>query len=479
MKKDYWYYLALAIVAILFVTLFSTTTSPLYGLRDELDSYVYQTIGKYWVQGYLPYVDLWDQKGPIIYMINAIGYWMTGTKTGVYLIQLVFMTMTSFFMYKVYRMVLKPSYSLLGVCFSLFCLYNLYAEGNHVEEYLLPFLVIALYLQYIWICQYSVNKKSTHNPWYAALYGFILAFCLFTRLTNALGVCGGVALITLLLLINGCYKNLCMNALAFIGGFAILFVPISLYFWANDAFDDMWYGTLLFNLKYVSHPMFGIGGDSTVSSLFRTFIDVYICMATALLLLLSKRKIVGVWMLSISVLLWLWLFNSHGFVHYGMLCVPCSCLIVVIIFSELQTKRSYFYKLSYVGVLLVYVMMNVTKLFFVLPKSEMNKEEEVLLRQIPVEDYSKIAAYDLGPYLYVKYNMVPPYKFFTAQSLTLSLSRSEEHRSRIVQEYSKLKAKWIMLPEWSKEDCAIRPILDEHYKLAGLSGPCLLYKLKD
>lgn len=478
LKAAAWIYLALATLAVAFVTLLSNSTSPLFGWYDNQDSYVYQTIGKYWLQGLIPYRDLWDQKGPVIYLINAAGYGLTGTKTGVFLIQLAFMLATVFLMFRFYRIVLKPAYACLGVCFSLFCLYNLFAEGNHVEEYLLPFLVLAYYLQYLWIDRYSSDKDSAHNPWHAALYGFILAFSLFTRLTNALGVCGGVALIAVLLLINGKYRNLCTNALAFIGGFAVLFVPVSLYFWWNDAFGDMWYGTLLFNMKYASHPIFGVGSDSTVSSLFRTYIDIYMCLATALLILFSRKKLVGVWMLSISVLLWLWLFNSHGFVHYGMLCVPYSCMIVTLACTELQAQRNIVYKMSFVGILLIYVVMNVSKFFFVLPTSNMETDEEILLNQIPADDYGAVVVYDMGPYLHLKYNMPPPYKFFTAQSLTLHLSQSEEHKDKILKEYAKLKARWIMLPKWSEEDCAIRSILDEHYERVRTSGKCILYKLK-
>ena len=52
---------------------FSKTTSPLY-TDVGYDSAMFQTIGKYWAQGYLPYVDLFDHKGPLIFFINAVGY---------------------------------------------------------------------------------------------------------------------------------------------------------------------------------------------------------------------------------------------------------------------------------------------------------------------------------------------------------------------------------------------------------------------
>ena len=78
-------YILLGIVAILYILIFSTTTSPLFGEPFAGDSSMFQTIGKYWAQGSLPYVDLWDSKGPVIFFINALGYFIAGSKTGIFL----------------------------------------------------------------------------------------------------------------------------------------------------------------------------------------------------------------------------------------------------------------------------------------------------------------------------------------------------------------------------------------------------------
>ena len=56
---------------------FSPSTSPLYS-DWGYDSAMFQTIGKYWAQGHLPYVELFDHKGPIIFFINALGYALGG-----------------------------------------------------------------------------------------------------------------------------------------------------------------------------------------------------------------------------------------------------------------------------------------------------------------------------------------------------------------------------------------------------------------
>ena len=70
------------VASLCFLLLFSSSTRP--GSPDPIagDQAMFMTIGKYWAKGVLPYVGLWDSKGPIIFFINALGYLIFGSKTG-------------------------------------------------------------------------------------------------------------------------------------------------------------------------------------------------------------------------------------------------------------------------------------------------------------------------------------------------------------------------------------------------------------
>ena len=139
-----WLWPSLLLVAVGFVTFFSYTTSPLYpGIGDCPDSAMFQIIGRYWSQGDIPYQTLWDLKGPYIFLINALGYAMTGTRTGVFLIQVVSLTLTLFFTYKTLRLTFRPHVALLWCIASLLPLSYIYEGGNLTEEYLLPFLSLS------------------------------------------------------------------------------------------------------------------------------------------------------------------------------------------------------------------------------------------------------------------------------------------------------------------------------------------------
>ena len=54
------------------VLLFCSKSSPLYPMNDWVDVQCFLTLGKGMLNGMVPYVDLYEQKGPVLYFIYAI-----------------------------------------------------------------------------------------------------------------------------------------------------------------------------------------------------------------------------------------------------------------------------------------------------------------------------------------------------------------------------------------------------------------------
>ena len=81
-SKKRWAYAAAAVgllgVSAAFLLRFSYSTSFLWPGYCGYDSAIFQTIGKYWAQGSVPYRDLFDHKGPLIFFIDMLGYWLHG-----------------------------------------------------------------------------------------------------------------------------------------------------------------------------------------------------------------------------------------------------------------------------------------------------------------------------------------------------------------------------------------------------------------
>ena len=54
------------------------------------------------------------------------------------------------------------------------------------------------------------------------------------------------------------WLNLFHNAISFIIGFLVLSVPFVVYFWAKGALYEMWYGTILYNIDYLTESNRGL-----------------------------------------------------------------------------------------------------------------------------------------------------------------------------------------------------------------------------
>ena len=316
------------------VLLFSQTTSPLYG-DWGYDSAMFQTIGKYWAQGYLPYVELFDHKGPIIFFINAVGYALGG-KTGVFAVQIVFITAAE---YAAFAMLKNRTGEKIAIALSallpLFLVVN-WNEGNTTEEYILPFLMLSYSAMLDW--RDGLGEGCSHSPKYAALYGFTFAFALLTRATNALGVCIGTALITVTLITKAQWKNLFFNALAFIAGAAILTVPFSVYFACHGALYDMWYGTLIFNMDYMKTASDSVSGGGIVQFLVtaRMYLFGWILAAAEIWRFISakEKKLSGLFWLAVALPSTLFLYSLNNYLHYGTILLP----FLYVAFAELSGK---------------------------------------------------------------------------------------------------------------------------------------------
>ena len=270
------------------VALFTESTSPLFS-GWGYDSAMFQTIGKYWAEGYLPYVDLYDHKGPMIFFINALGYGLGG-RNGVYIIQVLSIALSEAIACRLLADRLSRGKSLALALLLPFVLAANWQEGNTTEEYILPLLFGSYFLMARW-CGGLEEGRFAHRAGAAFVYGLCFGFALMTRVTNALGVCLGVAFITVLLAVKGEWKNLLANAGAFLLGAAVPVLPFCVYFAAHGALYDMWYGTLLYNLDYLSSSGFPRPeGLVQLLVLVRLYLPGWCLIAAALWMLASRER---------------------------------------------------------------------------------------------------------------------------------------------------------------------------------------------
>lgn len=247
--------------------LFSTESSPLYRFNYWADVNIYYTIGKSIWSGKVIYKDLFDHKGPLIFFIYGIGTIFSDKSfLGLFFLQVIFHTITLYFVYLSIKLFLNKNLSfLLSLFYPLFLL-KFSGTGASAEEFILPFLVISLY----YFLLYYSKREVLHPPKYMLIHGVCLACVFFIKL-NIIGFWFFPLLfIFLFLLFKKEYLNFGINVLYLIGGILIITLPIFTYFIINSAFFDFIDSYINFNLVYSLFK-----GDSPNSS-FNFILDQFL-----------------------------------------------------------------------------------------------------------------------------------------------------------------------------------------------------------
>lgn len=325
-----WFPLLFIPIAVCFLLLYSATTSPLY-LDEGCDSVIFKTMGLAILQGKIPYVDIFDHKGPVLYLINAMGQWMIPGRYGIFAFQVFSLSMALFFLFKISRLFLKGFLSFVWLIVSLCILGVFFEGGNLTEEWNLPYLVIPLYYA---MAYFSKNTEQRFPIYYCLIFGLCFGIAFFIRPNDAVAQIGGVMVgIAMWLMYKKQYGSLLRGIVYFALGFVIIAFPIVAWFGINGALGDLYYGLLQFNAKYSE------GILSLVLSAFgKTKVKFFIFFVVFAVMVYNtsfKRLLV----LLIPILAFVVvLIGKMSFPHYYIVVVPYFMLFFV--FLCLQRNKS-------------------------------------------------------------------------------------------------------------------------------------------
>lgn len=511
--KEISFHAALLVISFVFVYVFSCSTSFGYDMLGG-DSSIFQAIGKGWLEGYLPYVDLFDHKGPIIFFINALGYSIY-PRVGVMVPQVLCLYLSSLFIWRAMGLYSSSKWRILFLLFALIYYAAHYEEGNHVEEYDVLFLSAATY------CFLRSLKENNFRPLYAVVYGLGFGACLMNRLTDAAQICCQVFLVTVFLIQTRAFKDLLKNFLGFCLGIAVIVLPFVIYFAAHDALYDMIYGTLIFNTKYAAYDkVYMLFVDKIVYSSLH-FLPLFIMIIVALFGLKDNPKSRLLQSgLFIGVMMAFLLISLRPYSHYAMIIFATIPIIVAVLQEAYDTlkrildaqhtsARRIVLRFLIVAfavhvVAHVYYLENilmlepsiVSRVFSSYPKnaeiiySDERQNISRLQALIPEHERKSFviwANFNTGSHWILRANMIPRERLFmnTGQCARLDPSLRKECLDNLRRDYPL----WILygtdsqLPDDSNNDPELEQLLAEKYLLKGegfiFPQMMKLYRLKD
>jgi hypothetical protein len=300
-----------------------------------IDSSVFQVIGNGWVHGQVPYRDLWDHKGPLIYCVNALGNVLGGTQGwGVWVVTSVIFLMGQALLFRF----VKRWAGALAAAGSLLA-FTLTAPAvmtglNMVESVNLLFLAGGL------LClQRALEEYSWVNLFLAGLCG-AGSFLLRPNLVSVL-LAGGLLW---WLLYRRQAHQLWVGWGWMAAGFASGLLPFAAYFAAQHALSDLWDQMFLYNFVYVA----SVPAEGSFFSRFFALppeliaVMVFFLIGGVLLLVqlqrgggsLAQRRSAELLFLASSVEFVLSHISSQNFLHYSSGLVLLAALFAGVILKE-------------------------------------------------------------------------------------------------------------------------------------------------
>jgi hypothetical protein len=197
-----------------------------------VDSSIYITVAQGIVRGQLPYHDLADNKGPLIYLLSVPGLFLGGF-TGIWITEFILLFISVMFAYKTALFFGNQKRALFGTAFSFTALLSFLLVNAGTEEYSLPFLMISFYI----FTKYYFSDKQDISFLEIIVLGFCFGCAVLIRLNMFPLWAGFCALIFIDLLIKRRFVLLGKCIIGFCLGIVIISVPVFLYLELNGIME--------------------------------------------------------------------------------------------------------------------------------------------------------------------------------------------------------------------------------------------------
>ena len=230
-----------------FILMICSRSSFLYPCNDWNDANSYFTMGKAMMNGQVIYRDLYDQKGPYLYLLYGFAYLLSNDSfAGVFVFEILVVGLFLLAGYKTMRLYLSEKVSLLllpvlaAVMFSSKSCY----WGGAAEEFCLPLFGFGLYYS----LRYFKEQYEEAVPSYKILFiNGVFAGIIMQVKYNMLGFFfAWMAMMALAFVLKKDWMGMLKGCLVFLGAMVLTAIPWLIYFGINGALDD-WYQCYIYN----------------------------------------------------------------------------------------------------------------------------------------------------------------------------------------------------------------------------------------
>jgi hypothetical protein len=208
------------------------------------DGGIFLYVGSLILKGKIPYLAVWENKGPLVFYINALGLAISGgSRWGVWFLEFLFFFGAGVIGYIVIKRLMGLIPALVGVFVWIVAAGNVLQGGNFSEEYSLLFSFIA-------ILGFWKSLEQPQKNFYSLLIGISLGLNILLRPNNISMQAAAAGAYFILAVFSKEWRIFFKRILGYVIGVLIVIVPVVLYFASKGALTEMINVVLVFNFQY-------------------------------------------------------------------------------------------------------------------------------------------------------------------------------------------------------------------------------------
>ena len=312
------------------------------------DSAIFMYVAQGILEGEVPYLDRWDHKGPLLYLINAVGL-LIEESWGIWIVQALFLLGTIYFALIMLRKAFGTTPALFALALFLILFSRFNPPGNYTEQYALLFQFLALHLLFrshqqphreISLIHFALLHMTIGalgaasfllRPDLAALWIAIGIYWLLLR-GAALRKLGWAALG------GGCAL---LSVAALFGAFGALWDAVIVY---NFAYSDASLPERLASVRYLSTEIL----FASLLTLVGWVIGVF-CLITSRVQGDHRRALVATALILLPLQVVSISLSGFGWLHYYLAALPAATILLAFVMWFVLEQERIFLKLLIVA----------------------------------------------------------------------------------------------------------------------------------
>lgn len=318
------------------------------------DSDVFFVIGRALRDGLIPYKDIFDHKGPLIYFIDAMGDFLWGFR-GIGTIEILFWIIFLLILGSIQK-ILKLELKIFNIIILLlpFLVEPTLYGGNMTGEFALPLIAYGNF----YLIKLCMNKEVELKDSFLCGICSVSTFFLKPNMIAVFFV-DGLALLFFLLIQEKKYLSFFQNALFGLIGMLFIAIPIGIFFYSANALQNMYFCIWEFNLMYSQHtiPIYKFFVEMVCRVIYNNYLFIPLLMSVLLLSCKNREKNFALYFflaLNVFFSILTSIFARTIFIHYFIVMIPVYAILLAMFLSIVKIDfKQIKYPILFCGIFLI------------------------------------------------------------------------------------------------------------------------------